>query len=70
MRETTLGRWMVRLAVTVGMGALALGVSAAVAHADVVAAGAASVRLTSFAQNLQPSVAGPQLFATEGFDWS
>jgi ABC-type dipeptide/oligopeptide/nickel transport system permease subunit len=69
MRETTLGRWMARLAVTVGVSAVALGLSAAAASARTVDAEVASVRFVGFVQAAQPSVDGPQLYATEGFDW-
>lgn len=70
MRETTLGRWMVRLAVTVGAGVVALGMSAAAAHASDVNNGAASVQLVGIAHAVQASASGLQLNATEGFDWT
>jgi hypothetical protein len=38
MRDNMLGRWLVRLAVTIGAGSVALGASAAAAHAGVDAA--------------------------------
>ncbi|MFB9184344.1 hypothetical protein ACFFX1_39980 [Dactylosporangium sucinum] len=34
MRDKMLGRWMFRLAVTIGAGSVALGLPAAAAHAD------------------------------------
>ncbi|MET7393701.1 hypothetical protein KZZ52_56560 [Dactylosporangium sp. AC04546] len=36
MRDKMLGRWMVRLAVTMGTGAVALGLSGTTAQADIV----------------------------------
>jgi hypothetical protein len=68
MREKTLGLWMVRLAVTIGAGAVALGLSPAAAQAS------HSVESRSFT-SLPGSVqivgsTNKQLYVTEDFDWS
>jgi hypothetical protein len=74
MRETTLGRWMVRLAVTVGVGAVVLGVSAATAQASDVRstsglASLSAVKAVSVAHALETRTQ-PTLRVTEDFDWS
>ncbi|GAA3200290.1 hypothetical protein GCM10010532_019830 [Dactylosporangium siamense] len=67
MRDTTLGRWMTRLAVTVGVGAAALGLSATVAQASVTGSEASSVKLASVAHAIQ--VNAEPVFVTESWDW-
>jgi len=69
MRETTLGRWMSRLAVTVSVAVVTVGMSAAAANASVVSDGATSVKLVGIAQAVQSGASGLHLNATEGFDW-
>ncbi|GAA3293963.1 hypothetical protein GCM10020218_071860 [Dactylosporangium vinaceum] len=69
MREKTLGRWIVRLAVTIGFGSVALGLSAAAASAD-------PITIVRF-HPLPGSVSAPavtnagsaQVFVTEDFAW-
>jgi hypothetical protein len=70
MRETTLGRWMIRLAVTVGVGVVALGMSTAVAHANEVGSEAAPVNLVGIAQAVQAGSSVIRLNVPEGFDWN
>lgn len=70
MRETTLGRWMTRLAVTVGVGVFALGMSTAAAQASEVSSGTAPVNLAGIAQAVQAGTSTLHLNATEGFDWN
>ena len=70
MRETTLGRWMSRLVVTVGVGVVALGMSTATAQASAASNGVASVQLGELAHAVQSTASGLHLHATEGFDWS
>ena len=70
MRETTLGRWMTRLAVTVGVGVVALGMSTAVAHASEAGSEAAPVNLVSIAQAVQVGTSTILLNASTGFDWN
>lgn len=67
MRETTLGRWMARAAVTVGAGVIALGLSAAVAQASDSDSEAFSVKLLGTVHTVQAS--NEPLFVTEGWDW-
>jgi hypothetical protein len=74
MREKTLGLWMVRLAFTIGAGAIALGLSPAAAHASA----ASDVRgFTSISGAVQyvgtthaTKVQAEPIFVTEDFDWS
>ena len=73
MREKALGLWMVRLAVTIGAGAAALGLSTAVAHASVgshasgLSSLTGSVQMVSSADALR---AQPEpILVTEDFDW-
>ena len=68
MRDTTLGRWMARVAVTVGAGALALGMSAAVAQASEAVSEALSVKLVGVVRPVQ--VDADPLLVTETWDWS
>lgn len=70
MRETTLGRWMTRLAVTVGAGVVILGMSTAAAHASEVSSEAAPVTLVGIAQAVQAGTSTLHLNAAEGFDWN
>ena len=67
MRETTLGRWMARIAVTVGAGVIALGLSAAVAQARGMDSEASSVNLVGTVNAVQPNAV--PLFVTESWDW-
>lgn len=68
MRDKTLGRWIVRLAVTVGAGSLVLGLSAAAAHADASTLGLTTSRITMVGTaHLTP--APEPIFVTEDFTW-
>ncbi|MEV4514620.1 hypothetical protein AB0K00_37375 [Dactylosporangium sp. NPDC049525] len=67
MREKTLGLWMVRLAVTIGAGAVALGLSPAVAQAS---HSFEARGLTSLSGSVQIVGAADSLRVTEDFDWS
>jgi hypothetical protein len=62
MRATTLGRWLFRLVVTIGAGSAALGLSVAVAHADVAAGGRVVTidRILSTTGSLRPVTVAPQ----------
>ena len=68
MRDTTLGRWMTRLAVTVGVGVAALGISATVAQASVRDSEASSVKLSGLVH--APQVNSEPLYVTESWDWN
>jgi len=73
MRETTLGLWMARLAITIGAGAVALGLSTVAAqasvssHASGLAARPGSVQLvgSAVAVSAQPA----PIRVTDDFDW-
>ncbi|WP_433210963.1 hypothetical protein ACQP00_49550 [Dactylosporangium sp. CS-047395] len=68
MRDKTLGRWIVRLAVTIGVGSMALGLSAAAANADDSSAfGRSRPGLVGTAQ--LSSAAPEHIFVTEDFSW-
>nr|BFE65000.1 hypothetical protein GCM10020063_095260 [Dactylosporangium thailandense] len=69
MREKTLGRWIVRLAVTVGAGSLALGLSAAAAHADTSQYARFNAHPTTLVGVAQLSPAPEPIFFTEDFTW-
>ncbi|MFF5230002.1 hypothetical protein [Dactylosporangium sp. NPDC000521] len=67
MRDTTLGRWMARLAVTVGVGVVALGITAAVAQASDADSEALSVKVGvvgAIQAGTEP------LFVTEAWEWN
>lgn len=69
MRDTTLGRWMTRLAVTVGVGVVALGLSATTAQAsDTGSAAAPATKLVGVIHAIQVDV--EPVYVTEGWDWS
>lgn len=70
MRDTTFGRWMTRLAVTVGVGVVALGLSATAAQARGTGSVATSVmKVVSVAHAaVQPDI--EPVYVTEGWDWS
>jgi hypothetical protein len=68
MREKTLGRWMVRLAVTVGAGSLALGLSAVAAQADTSSYARFTNQMSSVG-SAQVSPAQGQIFVAEDFSW-
>ncbi len=71
MREkATLGRWMTRLAVTVGAGVVALGMSTAAAHASAGSSEVAPVKMIGIAHAVQSATSGLHLYATEGYDWT
>jgi hypothetical protein len=81
MRAETLGRWLFRLAVTVGAGSAALGLSTAVAHADAVPAGNAGPFSTQVIHIITPipftPVGGapvasppPGTYVTEDWGWT
>jgi hypothetical protein len=61
MRDTTLGRWMTRLAVTLGAGAVLFGLSSTVAYASVSNSEASAVRLVGVGYAVQAT--------TESWDW-
>ncbi|MFC5005792.1 hypothetical protein ACFPIJ_49205 [Dactylosporangium cerinum] len=68
MRDTTLGRWMTRLAVTVGVAVAALGLSATVAQASVTDSEASPVKLASVVRGFQVST--EPVYVTESWDWN
>ncbi|MEU7868017.1 hypothetical protein [Dactylosporangium sp. NPDC049140] len=68
MRDKTLGRWIMRLVVTLGAGSLALGLSTAAAHADASTFGRTNPR-PSLIGTAQLAPAGEQIFVTEDFTW-
>jgi hypothetical protein len=68
MRDTTLGRWMVRLAVTVGAGAVALGMSTAMAHASSTHSEGSAVKLVGVIGAAQFDV--DRIHVTEDWGWS
>jgi serine acetyltransferase len=73
MRETTLGLWMVRLAVTIGAGAMALGLSTVSAQASVGSHASGFASLPGSVQmvsSVDAVKAQPEpIFVTEDFDW-
>jgi len=74
MRDKMLGRWAVRLAVTIGAGSLALGASAAAASAStshfVQDAYASVPGAVSVATVRHVAAAGPEpIYVTEDFSW-
>jgi hypothetical protein len=73
MRETTLGLWMVRLAITIGAGAVALGLSAAAAQASVGSHVSGLASMPGSVQMVGSAVAvaaQPEpIRITEDFDW-
>jgi hypothetical protein len=69
MREKTLGRWIFRLAVTIGAGSMALGLSTAAASADVTASGQFHALAGKVGTAQLASAAPEQIFVTEDFTW-
>ncbi|WP_433080846.1 hypothetical protein ACQP1P_44355 [Dactylosporangium sp. CA-052675] len=69
MRDKTLGRWIVRLAVTVGAGSLALGLSTVAAHADESTYARFSAHPTTLVGAARLSPAQEQIFVTEDYSW-
>ncbi|WP_432831972.1 hypothetical protein [Dactylosporangium sp. CA-092794] len=73
MRDKMLGRWMVRLAVTAGVGAFALGVSSIAAHASDLsqrAVQASQARALTLIGSAQLAKAAPdQIYVTEDYAW-
>lgn len=72
MREKMLGRWMVRLAVTIGAGSVALGLSGAAYAQDVsFGSGLASLSSSSTVVGVaQVAAAQPEhIYITEDFVW-
>ncbi|MER7001717.1 hypothetical protein ABT297_01505 [Dactylosporangium sp. NPDC000555] len=76
MRDLTLGRWIVRLAVIIGAGSAALGLSTAAAHAGVISNDRViATRIVSVADALNTGVSqvtSPPsgIFVTEDYGWS
>jgi hypothetical protein len=68
MRDTTLGRWMVRLAVTVGAGAVALGMSTAAAQASSTHSEGSTVKLASVIDAAQLDI--DRIRVTEDWGWT
>jgi hypothetical protein len=70
MREKTLGRWIFRLAVTIGAGSMALGLSTAAASADVTTYARFHVLSPSVGTAQLTSAAPEQIFHTEDYTWA
>ncbi|MFI5913502.1 hypothetical protein [Dactylosporangium sp. NPDC051541] len=69
MREKTLGRWIVRLAVTIGAGSLVLGLGTVAANADTSTIGLIR-KLPAAATHVQQNTASSeQIFFTEDYSW-
>ncbi|WP_432980404.1 hypothetical protein [Dactylosporangium sp. CA-233914] len=70
MRDNKLGRWMVRLAVTAGVGVVALGISSTAAQASDYARGVtvSQARSLTYIGDAQSVQADP-IYVTEDFSW-
>lgn len=68
MREKTLGRWIVRLAVTIGTGSLVLGLGTVAANAGTSTFGRAGV-LSPRATVTQADAPADHIFVTEDYAW-
>ncbi|MFG2038149.1 hypothetical protein [Dactylosporangium sp. NPDC048998] len=71
MRDRTLGRWIVRLAVTIGAGTVALGLSGAAAHANVVSQSRFVAVPISLGVTKAPSITPvtERVFVKEDYGW-
>ncbi|WP_426508140.1 hypothetical protein ACPPVO_57295 [Dactylosporangium sp. McL0621] len=72
MRDKTLGRWILRLAVTIGAGAVVLGVGTVAANAGTSMSGRAAVLSTTITVTHQadaPAPAGEPMYVTEDWSW-
>ncbi|MEV6928227.1 hypothetical protein AB0M46_27565 [Dactylosporangium sp. NPDC051485] len=67
MGDKMLGRWMARLVVTVGVGAMALGLSSVAAHASNLAQRPVLIQITD-GSNVKVAPSAP-VYVTEDFGW-
>ncbi|GAA4248753.1 hypothetical protein [Dactylosporangium darangshiense] len=70
MREKTLGRWIMRLAVTIGVGTAALGLSATVAQADVALSAPRYQAVIADVTQTAARAVTPPVYVVQDWDWT